>query len=84
MSDKAAIVREQLLHLGPLRGATGLAALDAMEAERNEAWMAVETLLAWAERYRGGDQSLDLEEWYVASEFARRALARAALDKEQT
>ena len=34
--DHAAIVREQLRHLGPFRGGAGEAALDALVAERDE------------------------------------------------
>lgn len=36
---------------------------------------ALRGLLAWAERYRGGDASLDPEEWYIESEHSKRVLA---------
>lgn len=40
--------------------------------------LALEDLLAVAERIRGGDRSLDPEEWYLVRDHARVVLGRLA------
>lgn len=57
--------------------ATVTKAWYAARKERDKAWEALKDLLAIAERIRGGDSSLDLEEWYAVRDFARVTLASA-------
>lgn len=50
--------------------------LEAVEESLRRARHAAEGLLDWAERFQGGDPSLDPEEWYINRDFARVVLGR--------
>lgn len=58
---------------------TALAALAARACEAVSLREALRDVLDVAERIRGGDSSLDPEEWYARRDYARAVLARAAL-----
>lgn len=54
-----------------------LAALDSLLAEREQFRAAAEGLLDVCQRSRSGDPSLDPEEWFAISDYARVVLADA-------
>lgn len=64
-------------------GANERRLLDAAERRVRELTTTLRDLLAWAERYRAGDPTLDPEEWYVESEHARCVLGEQSQGQGQ-